>query len=63
MTVRTSPVRKVFLSGRGANARFIISKSDVTKVELDLSIFRDSYARLRVVDKQGRSAWTNPFWL
>lgn len=63
MTIRTSPVRAVRLCGRSAKSAYVNSKSDLTKVNLDLSIFRGSYARLTVIDKQGRSAWTNPFWL
>ena len=61
--VRTSPVRKVWLTGRGAGADSQIGRLDMTSVQLDLSKFQGTYARITVADKSGRRAWTNPFWL
>ena len=62
LTIRTSPVRSVHISGRGATAVSRHAKSDITRVTLDVDAFRASYARLTVVDRRGRRAWTNPFW-
>lgn len=63
LSIRTSPVRALRLSGRGAGASYVNATSDITKAVLDVSSFRGSYGRLTVIDKGGRKAWTNPFWL
>jgi hypothetical protein len=36
---------------------------NLTEVQLPLSQFRHSYARLTVIDTAGKRAWSNPFWL
>ena len=62
VNVRTSPIRAIQMSGRGAGAAYHIARSDVTSVQLDLNRVQ-GYARVTVIDKRGRRAWTNPFWL
>ena len=36
---------------------------EVTHLELDLSQFRDNYARIQLCDAQGRMAWSNPIFI
>jgi hypothetical protein len=60
--VRTSPVRAMRLSGKGASADFANKSKDFTQAELSLSSLTGGYGRLTVIDKRGRKAWTNPFW-
>jgi len=62
LTVHCSAIRAVRLCGHGATSAYINSKTDLTKVDLDVSSFRGTYGRLTVVDIRGRKAWTNPFW-
>jgi len=35
---------------------------EVTEVTFDLSLYRDSWCRITVIDADGRRAWTNPIW-
>ena len=63
LTVRTSPVRSVYVSGRSAITAHFNASRDVTSTVLDLSEFKGIYGRLTVTDKQGRRAWSNPFCL
>ena len=60
LSVRTSPVRAMRLTGRGASASYIDGTADITSAQLDLSAIKGPYARLTVFDKRGRRAWTNP---
>ena len=62
LTIRTSPVRAVRISGRAATSAYVNAPRDITKATLDTTAFRGSYGRITVIDKQGRKAWTNPFW-
>ncbi len=65
LTVRTSGVRAVFVSGRGSLSAYAHAQAtrDLTKTEMDVSKFRGSYARITIVDRRGNRAWTNPFEL
>jgi hypothetical protein len=63
LTIRTSPVRAIHISGRGAATSFLNATRDVTKAVLDVSWLDGTYGRITVVDNRGRKAWTNPFWL
>ncbi len=61
LSVRTSPVRAMRLTGRGSSASVVMGTADITSAELDLARITGPYARLTVFDKRGRRAWTNPF--
>lgn len=63
LTVRTSPVRRMCISGAGAGADRVAAGSDFTCAELSLTDLRGPYARITVTDKRGYRAWTNPFEL
>ena len=63
LEVRTSPVRAMHLTGRGASNSSMVQDADFTAAELDLKAIKGPYARLTVIDHQGRRAWTNPFRL
>jgi hypothetical protein len=60
LAVRTSPVRAMRLTGRGASASTVSGDADITTAELSLEALKGPYARLTVVDRHGRRAWTNP---
>ena len=60
LAVRTSPVRAMYLTGRGASHSTVSSDADFTTAELSLVAIKGPYARLTVIDRHGRRAWTNP---
>jgi hypothetical protein len=62
LVVESSPVRAVFLSGLGARAQSTLG-SDLTHADFSVDRFAGSYARITIVDDQGRRAWTNPIWI
>ena len=63
LTVHTSPVRRVCVSGAAASADSVAAGSDFTSAELTVANLRGPYARITVTDKRGNRAWTNPFEL
>ncbi len=63
LTVRTSPVRAIHLTGLGASNSTVSEDSDFTTAELDLASIKGAFARLTAVDSHGRRAWTNPIRL
>ncbi|MBH06206.1 MAG: phosphotransferase [Phycisphaeraceae bacterium] len=62
LSIRTTPVRSVVVTGRGSKAGVLNADREITKAELDISHVRGGYARVTLADKRGRKAWTNPFW-
>lgn len=60
LSVHTSPVRAMRLTGRGSSSSAVMGTADITSAELDLAKVAGPYARLTVFDKRGRRAWTNP---
>ena len=63
LAVRTSPVRAMRLTGRGAGAAVVTEDADFTTAELSLEGVNGPYARLTVTDRDGLRAWTNPIRL
>ena len=63
LSVRTSPVRAMRLTGRGSSASTVAGNADITSAQLDMASINGPFARLTVFDKRGRRAWTNPFRL
>ena len=63
LAVRTSPVRTIHLTGRGASNSTVAADSDFTTAELDLEAIKGPFARLTAIDHQGHRAWTNPIRL
>lgn len=62
LSIRTTPVRSVRVSGQGSKAGSLNADRDITEAEFDISRVRGGYARVTLTDKRGRKAWTNPFW-
>lgn len=60
LAVRTSPVRVIHLTGRGASNSTVSADVDFTTAELSLEKIKGPYARLTAIDRQGMRAWTNP---
>ena len=57
-----SPAAVAFVSGRGSRALSVRGR-EISRGELPIDSFADSYCRLTVVDETGKRAWTNPIWL
>jgi hypothetical protein len=63
LVIRTSAVRAFRFSSRGSAAVYLNAPRDQTRIELNLKAIKQPYARLTVIDRRGRKAWSNPFWL
>ena len=63
LTVRTTPVRAICISGAGPTADRVAAGSDFTSADLSLTELRGPYVRITATDKRGNRAWTNPFEL
>ena len=50
LAVRTSPVRTLHLTGRGASNSTVAADSDFTTAELDLGSIKGPFARLTAID-------------
>jgi hypothetical protein len=60
--VACSPASAVMVLGRGSRAKQHLG-DDVTRVSLPLDAVKaGGYARIVVMDREGRRAWTNPVW-
>lgn len=60
--IACSPASAVMVLGRGSRASQHLA-ADITRVTLPLAPVRaGGFARIVVVDPQGRRAWTNPVW-
>lgn len=60
--VRCSPASAVMVLGRGSRSHMRV-EPNITRVTLSLErILSGDYARIVVVDAQGRKAWSNPVW-
>jgi hypothetical protein len=61
--VSCSPAAMVTVLGRGSRAAFQIGDG-IERVRLPLErVAPGGFGRVTVVDRQGRKAWSNPFWL
>ena len=60
--VQSTPVDRVYVSGRGASVSAAVGHG-ITEAVLDLSRFESPYCRVTVRDVNGGRAWTNPIWL
>ena len=64
LRLECSPVRAVFVSGRGSRARSALAPSgDLTSCVISIAPFAGVQCRVTVVDRAGRRAWTNPIYL
>jgi histidinol phosphatase-like PHP family hydrolase len=66
--VRTSDAHVIGLTGGGdrwQSGTEVVSDgaTPLTEADFDLAPFRGSYARVVVIDGDGRRAWSNPIWL
>jgi hypothetical protein len=62
LDIYTSPVRSFRLSSRSSASAYFNARRDQTRIELALRAIKQPYARLTVIDRSGRRAWSNPFW-
>lgn len=62
VTIETSPVRSVFVSGRAQRTRDFHDRG-VTSCTIDLDRVQGDHFRVTVIDESGNRAWSNPIWL
>jgi hypothetical protein len=67
LRVETSEAYAILLTGGGdrwqsGQERTSERGEPITGADFDLAPFRGSYCRVRVVDLEGRRAWSNPIW-
>ncbi len=60
--VRCTAADRIFVTGKGANARHLAGHG-LVEAELDLKGFDSPYCRVTVRDSNGGRAWSNPIWL
>ena len=60
LTVRCTPVTRVFLAGQGARSRTVVGAA-LAEVELDTAGLEGALVRITLVAANGCRAWTNPF--
>jgi hypothetical protein len=61
LTVSSSPVENVVISGAGHMAMAETGKN-MTVTQFDLSKFRSDWFRITLCDSAGKMAWSNPFY-
>ena len=62
LDVGTSPVERIILAGDRHRARFVAG-DDLREARFDLADFNSAFFRVVAIDAQGRSAWSNPYWM
>lgn len=62
ISIRTSPVQSIFITGTGSPAERKRGER-ITDATFPLKHFQSKYCRVTIVDDFGRRAWTNPIWL
>ncbi|MBC6439530.1 MAG: PHP domain-containing protein [Rhodospirillales bacterium] len=62
VNVRSSEASVIAIQGRGSRSGREMGDC-ITRASFDLYPFEDSYFRITVIDKDGKRAWSNPYWL
>ncbi len=62
VSVKTSPVQSIFLSGPGSSIERLRGER-LTAGTLPAERFKGRYCRVTIIDDAGNRAWTNPIWL
>lgn len=62
ITVHSSPVQAIFVTGPGSRARNLRQEM-LTEATFLLEPFIGGYVRVTVIDAMGKRAWSNPHWL
>ena len=61
LNIRSSPADFITISGKGYSSR-TVNGNNVTYAEFDLSKFNSDWFRITVSNKEGKYAWSNPFY-
>jgi hypothetical protein len=61
IVVECDPAEVIFATGAGAIHRDVTG-SGSTRAEFDIEPFVKSYARITIVDANGKKAWSNPIF-
>ena len=62
LEIECSPARAVMALGRGSSSAFARGRG-LERVRLPLAELKaGGFARVVVIDEQGRKAWSNPMW-
>lgn len=62
LIVECSPADHILVSGSGYDATGQHG-SNITRAELDLGGFKNGFFRVTVIDRAGRKAWSNPYFM
>lgn len=60
--VGTSPVERVILAADNHQAQ-LVTGDELTTARFDLASLDSAFFRVVAMDRQGRSGWSNPFWM
>lgn len=60
--VECSEAEVVMAGGHGSTCRFV-RESGITRAVFPIAPFGNAFARITVIDRDGKKAWTNPLWL
>ena len=60
--IATSPVQRIILAADKHHAE-PVAGDGITRASFDLTKFDPAFVRIVAIDAQGRSAWSNPYWL
>ena len=60
--IETSPVQRIILAADKHHAE-PVAGDGITRASFDLTKFDPAFVRIVAIDAQGRSAWSNPYWL
>jgi hypothetical protein len=62
ITIKCSPATRVLVTG-GVPGKRVRAGKDLTEVTLPTGMFKNTFARVTVIDADGGRAWSNPIWL
>ena len=60
--VDTSPVDRIILAADRHQSR-VVTGDGITTASFDLASLDSAFFRIVVIDRQGRGAWSNPYWM
>ena len=60
--IETSPVQRIILAADNHHAK-PVAGNGMTGARFDVAEFDPAFVRIVAIDAQGRSAWSNPYWL
>lgn len=62
IVVECSEAEVVMVGGHASTCRYV-RESGMTRAEFPMAPFENAFARITVIDRNGKKAWTSPIWL